>query len=74
MILLVFLKKAKKDADAIAFRWKTENGFKRCVYDGGFEAHGERLAEILNQCYFQQNEEKVIDAVFVSHSDKDHTF
>lgn len=23
--------KAKKDADAIAFRWKTENGFKRCV-------------------------------------------
>lgn len=37
--------KAKKDADVIAFRWKTENGFKRCVYD----------------------------AVFVSHSDKDHT-
>lgn len=64
---------AKKDADAIAFRWKTENGFKRCVYDGGFEAHGECLAEVLNKYYFQHDEEKVIDAVFVSHSDQDHT-
>lgn len=64
---------AKKDADAIAFRWKTENGFKRCVYDGGFEDHGESLAEVLNKYYFQPNEEKVIDAVFVSHSDQDHT-
>ncbi len=63
-----------KDSDAIAFRWKDENGnYKIGVYDGGIQAYGEKLQEHLNQYYFNQNEtDRVIDFVICSHSDLDH--
>lgn len=63
-----------KDSDAIAFRWKDENGnYKIGVYDGGIQAYGEKLQEHLNQYYFDKNEtNKVIDFVICSHSDLDH--
>lgn len=70
----------KKDGDAIAFRWKTTDGtFKVFVYDGGLQQQGECLKDILNHYYFDAPEDikdaskKIIDAVFVSHSDQDHT-
>lgn len=63
-----------KDSDAIAFRWKDENGnYKIGVYDGGIQAYGEELQKHLKQYYFNQNEtNRVIDFVICSHSDLDH--
>ena len=64
----------KKDADAIALRWKDLFGnYKIAVYDGGLQAHGEKLEQHLNQYYFDEDTEKVIDYVICSHSDSDHT-
>lgn len=64
----------KKDADAIALRWKDLFGnYKIAVYDGGLQAHGEKLEQHLNQYYFDKDAEKVIDYVICSHSDSDHT-
>lgn len=64
----------KKDADAIALRWKDLFGnYKIAVYDGGLQAHGEKLEQHLNQYYFDKDDEKVIDYVICSHSDSDHT-
>ena len=34
---------AKQDADAILIRWKNEDSYKIAVYDGGFQAHGEKM-------------------------------
>lgn len=67
--------KAKQDADAIVLRWKENNTYKICIYDGGFKVHGEEMVEHLNKYYFADvdESEKVIDAVVVSHPDKDHT-
>lgn len=67
--------KAKKDADAISIRWIGANGKQKIVvYDGGFEAHGIAMAENMNKYYFDVTiDDKVIDAVIVSHSDMDHT-
>lgn len=63
----------KKDADAITLRWKDSFGnYKIAVYDGGLQAHGERLEQHLNQYYFDNDNEKVIDCVICSHSDLDH--
>ena len=64
-----------KDADAIAMRWKTATGgYKIGVYDGGIQAYGVELQNILNSYYFGIDEyPKVIDFVVVSHSDQDHT-
>ena len=63
----------KKDADAIALRWKDVIGnYKITVYDGGLQAHGEKLEQLLNQYYFDDDTEKVIDCVICSHSDSDH--
>ena len=59
----------KKDADAIALRWKDLFGnYKIAVYDGGLQAHGEKLEQHLNQYYFDEDTEKVIDYVICSHS------
>lgn len=64
----------KKDADAIALRWKDGIGnYKIAVYDGGLQAHGEKLEQLLNQYYFDDGTEKIIDYVICSHSDSDHT-
>lgn len=39
----------KKDADAIAIRWKDKNdNYKIAVYDGGLQAHGDKMVEHLN--------------------------
>ncbi len=67
--------KAKQDADAIVLRWKENNTYKVCIYDGGFKVHGEEMVEHLNKyCFADVDEsEKVIDAVVVSHPDQDHT-
>lgn len=63
----------KKDADAISLRWKDSVGnYKIVVYDGGLQAHGEKLEEHLNQYYFQDGEEKKIDCVICLHSDLGH--
>ena len=43
----------KKDADAITIRWKDDNGdYKIAVYDGGLQAHGDKMVEHLNEYYF----------------------
>lgn len=64
----------KKDADAIALRWEDLSGnYKIAVYDGGLQAHGEKLEQHLNKYYFDGNDdEKIIDCVICSHSDLDH--
>ena len=64
---------AKQDADAILIRWKKEDSYKIAVYDGGFQAHGEKMQEHLDSYYFEGDQDKVIDAVIVSHPDQDHT-
>lgn len=65
---------SKKDADAISLRWKDTSGnYKIAVYDGGLQTHGEKLEKHLNQYYFEDDSEKVIDCVICSHSDLDHT-
>ena len=71
----------KKDADAICFRWLDGTDYwgrsiyKVGVFDGGFEAHGKKMVEHMNQYYFNSlsYREKVIDFVFISHPDQDHT-
>lgn len=64
----------KKDADAIAIRWEDEPGrYKVIVYDGGVQAHGEKLVQHLKEYYFNDSDEMVIDCVICSHSDLDHT-
>lgn len=64
---------AKKDADAIAIRWKDNDGnFRVGVYDGGLQVHGEKLVEFLNQYYFENCKNACIDFVVCSHSDLDH--
>lgn len=67
--------KAKKDADAIVLRWKENDKYKICVYDGGFKVHGEEMVDHLNKyCFADIDEsERVIDAIIVSHPDQDHT-
>ncbi len=72
---------AKKDADAICFRWLDGTDYcgssiyKVGVFDGGFEAHGKKMVEHMSQYYFNSLDyrKKVIDFVFVSHPDQDHT-
>ncbi len=77
--------RSSQDADAICFRWRAGQDYygnpvyKIGVYDGGFEAHGEEMANVLNQHYFDDTDnqkdqsEKVIDFVCVSHPDQNHT-
>lgn len=65
--------KSKQDADAIAIRWEDGGYYKVAVYDGGLQAHGEKMRDHLNSYYFDDEQDKVIDAVIVSHSDQDHT-
>ena len=69
------IKEESKDSDAIAFRWKEDDGdYKIGVYDGGIQAYGEALTDHLNNIYFSGNkDDKVIDFVICSHSDLDHT-
>ena len=63
----------KKDADAIAIRWKDKNdNYKIAVYDGGLQAHGDKMVEHLNEYYFSDLNDKIIDCVICSHSDLDH--
>jgi len=63
----------KKDADAIAVRWKDSKGdYKIAIYDGGLQAHGDKMVEHLNEYYFSDSEDKIIDYVICSHSDLDH--
>ena len=63
----------KKDADAIVIRWKDDNGdYKIAVYDGGLQAHGDKMVQHLNKYYFPNSKEKTIDCVICSHSDLDH--
>lgn len=75
----------KQDADAICFRWKSGSDYwgnplyKVGVFDGGFEAHGKKMVEHMNQYYFNSSKfqtgrvSKVINFIFVSHPDQDHT-
>lgn len=65
---------SKKDADAIVIRWKEGENYKIAIYDGGLQAHGNKMQEHMNKYYFDDEEaDKTIDAVIVSHSDQDHT-
>lgn len=64
---------SKHDADAVLLRWKSGSKYKIAVYDGGLQAHGEKMQSHLNSYYFNSDQDKVIDAVIVSHSDQDHT-
>lgn len=72
-------KECKDNADAICFRIKENDTYRIYVYDGGFSCHGKRLVDHLNNYYFDDpynklpKECKIIDAVIVSHSDRDHT-
>ncbi len=70
----VGIKDSGKDADAIAMRWQTQAGkYVNGVYDGGTKGYGEELQNILNQYYFDSNEDtKELDFVICSHSDQDH--
>lgn len=63
-----------QDADAIGIHWKEASGSEIVgVFDGGIKAYGEALKNHINQYYFNSDEEeKVIDFVICSHSDKDH--
>lgn len=63
---------SKKDADAIVIRWKENDNYKIAIFDGGFQPHGEKMVEHLNQYYFSDMSDKIIDYVFVSHPDQDH--
>lgn len=63
----------KKDADAVVFRWQDDVGnYKIAIYDGGLQAHGEKMVQHLNEYYFSKYDKKVIDCVICSHSDLDH--
>lgn len=64
---------SKKDADAIVIRWKENDNFKIAIFDGGFQSHGEEMMKHLNQYCFSGESEKIIDCVFISHPDQDHT-
>ena len=70
-------KECKDNADAICFRIKENDTYRIYVYDGGFSCHGKRLVDHLNNYYFDDpynelpKECKIIDAVIVSHSDRD---
>lgn len=62
-----------KDSDAIALRWKNEDGsYTIGIYDGGNQKYGEELGVFLDK-YFLNEEKKNIDFVICSHSDMDHT-
>lgn len=62
-----------KDATAIAMRWeKPDGGYTVGVFDGGFQAHGEALTNLLDTYYFPDEEKKVIDFVICSHPHDDH--
>lgn len=64
----------KKDADAIAIRWRDESDIYHIgIYDGGLQAHGEKMVEHINQYYFENENNISIDFVICSHSDADHT-
>lgn len=68
----------KENADAICFRFEKDGNFNIYVYDGGFSCHGKRLVNHLNTYYFDDPNNKIpkaykiINAIIVSHSDKDH--
>lgn len=62
-----------KDATAIAMRWeKPGGGYTVGIVDGGFQAHGEALANLLETYYFPNGEKEVIDFVICSHPHDDH--
>lgn len=64
----------KKDADAIAIRWKDNNDIYHIgIYDGGLQAHGEKMVEHIKKYYFEGNNNTYIDFIICSHSDSDHT-
>lgn len=66
--------KETKDSDAIGIRWKnSDRNYVVGVYDGGLQIYGDKLKEHIEECYFNDVEEKIIDFVICSHSDQDHT-
>lgn len=63
---------AKQDADAILIHWLDSFGSERIVvFDGGLNAHGEKMAKHIKTYYFSSSK-KVIDSVICSHPDQDH--
>lgn len=72
--------KSTTDSDAVAMRWKNQDGsYTIGIYDGGIKEYGESLKDFLNKYYFndisnhKDISEKKIDFVICSHSDQDHT-
>ena len=74
----------KKDASAICMRWRVcdsvgNESYKIAVYDGGFDEHGKKMVQHMNEYYFDDPDgkkkvaDKIIDLVVVSHPDQDHT-
>ena len=67
------INESSKDATAIAMRWKKSgNGYIVGIVDGGFQAHGEAMVNLLNTYYFADEEKKFIDFVICSHPHDDH--
>lgn len=63
------------NADAIAIRWKDKDGnYRVCVYDCGTEDQADQIIDLLNNYYFNESDddEKIIDAIIISHPDGDH--
>ncbi len=63
------------DADAIVIRWKDSNeDYHICVYDCGTENQADKMIDLLNEYYFTEadDDEKIIDAIIISHPDGDH--
>lgn len=66
---------SSEDADAIAIRWKDEDEFYHvCVYDCGTEYQANKMIDLINNYYFYgiNDSERIIDAIIISHPDKDH--
>lgn len=67
--------KSSGNADAIAIRWKDEyDDYHICIYDCGTDGQADDMIDLLNKYYFNEvdDENKVIDAVVISHPDEDH--
>ena len=68
------LNQETQNADAICFRYYDDflQRFVVGVYDGGLKDYGTALKDHLNQYYFAEVSNPVIDYVICSHPDQDH--
>ena len=60
---------SKKSGDAIPLRYCIDDDIRIHITDGGFQDTGDKIIEHVNKYY---DNPCTIDAVIVSHSDRDH--